>query len=48
MDLLNEKKLTLEKVQELAGHKWIGSTEKYIKTDANNERELINRYYPVM
>lgn len=44
---LNEKKLTLEKVQELAGHKWIGSTEKYIKTDANNERELINKYFPL-
>jgi len=43
---LNERKLTLEQTQELAGHKWIGTTEKYIKSDAKNERELINRYFP--
>lgn len=45
---LNEKKIDLVKVQELAGHKWPGTTEKYIKIDAKNERELINRYYPAM
>jgi integrase/recombinase XerD len=28
---LNEKKIPLEIVQELSGHKWPGSTEKYIK-----------------
>lgn len=44
---LNERKLTLEQTQELAGHKWIGTTEKYIKSDAKNERELINRYFPI-
>jgi len=44
---LNEKKVDLVKVQELAGHKWPGTTEKYIKVDAKNERELINRYYPI-
>ena len=44
---LNEKKLQLEKVQELAGHKWPGTTEKYIKVDANAERELINKYFPI-
>lgn len=43
---LNERKLTLEQTQELSGHKWIGTTEKYIKSDAKNERELINRYFP--
>ena len=43
---LNERKLTLEQTQELAGHKWIGTTEKYINSDAKNERELINRYFP--
>jgi len=34
----------LEQVQELAGHKWPGTTEKYIKVNAENE--LINRYLP--
>ena len=48
MNWLNEKKLTLEQVQQLAGHKWPGTTEKYIKVDANAERELINKYFPVM
>jgi len=43
---LNERKLTLEQTQELAGHKWIGTTQNYIKSDAKNERELINRYFP--
>lgn len=44
---LNEKKIPLERVQELAGHKWPGTTEKYIKVNSENERELINRYFPI-
>ena len=44
---LNEKKYSLEQTQGLAGHKWIGTTEKYIKVDAKNEREIINRYFPI-
>jgi len=44
---LNEKNIPLERVQELAGHKWPGTTEKYIKVDSKNERELINRYFPL-
>jgi len=44
---LNERKLRLEQTQELAGHKWIGTTEKYIKVDSKNERELINKYFPI-
>lgn len=44
---LNEKSIPLERVQELAGHKWPGTTEKYIKVDANAERELINKYFPM-
>lgn len=43
---LNEKKISLERVQELAGHKWPGTTEKYIKVNALEQRELINRYFP--
>lgn len=44
---LNEKKLLLEHVQELAGHKWPGTTEKYIKVDSLQQRELINRFFPI-
>lgn len=44
---LNEKKLPLEKVQELAGHKWPGTTEKYFKADSQQQRELINRFFPL-
>jgi site-specific recombinase XerD len=45
---LNERKLSLEQTQELAGHKWIGTTQNYIKSDAKNERELINRFFPIL
>lgn len=44
---LNEKNIPLERVQELAGHKWPGTTEKYIKVNALEQRELINRYFPI-
>jgi integrase/recombinase XerD len=44
---LNEKNLPLEQVQELAGHKWPGTTEKYFKADNQKQRELINMYFPI-
>lgn len=44
---LNEKKYPLEHVQELAGHKWPGTTEKYFKADSEQQRELINRFFPI-
>lgn len=44
---LNEKKIQLEKVQELAGHKWPGTTEKYIKVDSLQQREMINKFFPL-
>ena len=43
---LNEKKIPLERAQELAGHKWPGTTEKYIKVNSSQQREMINRYFP--
>lgn len=43
---LNEKKYPLEHVQELAGHKWPSTTEKYIKANSEQQRELINRFFP--
>lgn len=45
---LNEKKLPLEKVQELAGHKWPGTTEKYFKMNSLQQRKMINRYFPCL
>lgn len=44
---LNEKKIPLERVQELAGHKWPGTTEKYIKVDSLQQREMINKFFPI-
>jgi|SRR6218665_107860 len=44
---LNERKMPLEDVQRLAGHKWPSSTEKYYRVDSNQQRELINRYFPL-
>lgn len=43
---LNEKEYSLEKTQNLAGHKWIGTTEKYFKTNSESARILINKYFP--
>ena len=45
---LNDKKLPLEKVQQLSGHKWPSTLAKYLKTNSNEEVELINRYFPIM
>lgn len=44
---MNEKKLSLEAVQLLAGHKWPSTTEKYRKMDNLKQRELINRFFPI-
>lgn len=44
---LNEKKLPLEHVQKLCGHRWPGSTEKYIKVNSLEEVELINKFFPL-
>lgn len=44
---LNEQELSLEHVQELAGHKWPGTTEKYFKVNSFQQRELINKYFPI-
>lgn len=44
---LNEKQIPLERAQELAGHKWPGTTEKYVKVNMSEQRGLINRYFPL-
>lgn len=43
----NEKKMRLEDVQAFAGHKWPGTTEKYLKKDSLQQREMINRFFPL-
>jgi hypothetical protein len=37
----------LEDVQELAGHMWPGTTEKYIKMDSLEQRELFIKFFPL-
>lgn len=44
---LNEKNIPLERAQELAGHKWPGTTKKYIKVNILEQRALINRFFPL-
>lgn len=45
---LNEKHIPLEQVQLLAGHRWISATIKYRNRPFTEQRELINRFHPIM
>jgi len=45
---LNEKHIPLEQVQLLAGHRWISATIKYRNTPFTEQRELINRFHPII
>jgi len=45
---LNEKNIPLEQAQLLAGHRWISATIKYRNTPFSEQRELINRFHPIM
>lgn len=40
---LNKRKIPLEDVQIMAGHRYPSSTEKYIQKDTTKQREVINR-----
>lgn len=40
---LNKRKIPLEDVQIMAGHRYPSSTEKYIQKDSTKQREVINR-----
>lgn len=44
---LNEKRLPLEQVQLLAGHRWISATAKYRYSPIAEQRDLINRFHPL-
>ena len=39
--------MTLEDVQELTGHKWPGTTGKYVKMDSLEHRELFIKFFPL-
>lgn len=44
---LNEKKIPVEQVMDLSGHKWASSVLMYKKTNIDEQLELINRYHPL-
>ena len=44
---LNEKKLPLEQVQLMSGQKWISTTAKYRQTSIEEQRELMNKWFPL-
>ena len=41
------KQYNLRKVQYLAGHRYISSTEQYLQDDLENMQEIINLYHPI-
>ena len=43
----HEKKIPLEDVQLLAGHRFPSSTERYKRVDTAQQRALINRFHPL-
>jgi integrase/recombinase XerD len=44
---LNIQKIPLSDVQQMAGHKWPSTTEKYLRTDPGEKRDQVNRYHPL-
>ncbi|HET6993250.1 MAG TPA: tyrosine-type recombinase/integrase [Bacteroidia bacterium] len=44
---LNEKKIPLEQVQLLAGHKWISSTQRYHFPDFESDKKILRKLHPL-
>lgn len=44
---LNEKKIPLEQAQIMAGQKWISTTQKYRQANMEEEREMMNKWFPL-
>ena len=42
---LNERKFPLEDVQIMAGHRYPSSTEKYLRTDVDEQRGAVTRLH---
>lgn len=45
---INEKKIKLEHVKEMAGHRYISSTEAYVKEDVIKQRKAVNSLHSKM
>jgi integrase/recombinase XerD len=46
-NLLNEKKMPLEQVQLFAGHRWICSTQRYLQTPVEEQRDVLRMFHPM-
>jgi integrase/recombinase XerD len=46
-NLANEKRMSLEKIQEITGHKRLSTIEKYRSMDMTEQRRIINLYHPM-
>lgn len=44
---LNKKQKKLEEVQQMSGHRWLSSIEKYKESDLEVKRKLIKRFHPI-
>lgn len=44
---LNVRKIPVEDVQLMSGHKWPSSTERYKRADMDEQRNLINQFHPL-
>ncbi len=44
---LNEKRIPMEQVQLMAGHRWISATARYRFTPISERRELLNKFHPL-
>lgn len=47
MNWLNEKGKSIEEVQELSGHKFMSTTELYLRDTNETSKRLINQFYPL-
>lgn len=44
---LNEKKIPLDQVQLISGQKWISSTQRYQQRDISEQRDILNKFFPL-
>ncbi len=44
---LNDRKIPLEQVQLIAGHRWISSTSRYRQASIVEQREILNKFHPL-
>lgn len=44
---LNDLKVPLDQVQLMAGHRWISSTERYVKVSAEEQQEMLKKFHPM-